>query len=79
MQTKESDRLLTESQTAEMLGVAGQTLGVWRSSKRYNLRYIKVGRNVRYRLRDVEAFLDSRTVGASTEQQKRAQSKGQML
>ena len=59
---KANDVLLTREQAAEFLGVRPQTLAVWASAKRYALPYIKVGRCVRYRMRYVEAFLDSRTV-----------------
>lgn len=57
-----SDPLLNEQQAAEMLGVKPSTLQVWRSSKRYGLPYIKVGRLVRYRQSALLAFLASREV-----------------
>lgn len=56
-------RLLTPRQAAVELGVAPETLAVWRCTKRYPLRYIKVGSKVRYRLVDIESFLALRTVG----------------
>ena len=59
------DRLLTEDETAELLATKPQTLSVWRVTKRYPLPYVKVGRNVRYKLSDVMAFIESRTVGNS--------------
>ncbi len=59
-----TDPLLDETQTAERLGVSPNTLQVWRSSKRYPLPYVKIGRNVRYRASAVEAFITSRTVPA---------------
>ena len=58
--------LLTRAQAAEYLGVKEQTLAVWSTTGRYNLPVVKVGRLVRYRLRDLEAFLASRTVGGPT-------------
>jgi len=36
-------------------------LSVWRSTGRYNLPYMKVGRLVRYRLSDLAEFLARRT------------------
>ncbi len=54
--------LLTPKETSQLIGVGNDTLAVWRSTKRYNLPYIKVGRLVRYRLSDVEAFLNRRTM-----------------
>ena len=58
------DPLLSEQQVAQMLGVKPTTLQVWRSTRRYALDYVKVGRNVRYRTSAVNAFLDARTVSA---------------
>lgn len=59
--------LLTPEQTSEMLGVTEHTLAVWRCTKRYNLRYIKVGRLVRYKRNDISAFIDSRAQGDQVE------------
>lgn len=56
-------KLLTEAEAADYLGVKPQTLCAWRCTKRYSLPYIKVGRLVRYRPEDLEAFLAERTVG----------------
>ncbi len=58
----DADPRLTEQQAAEVLGVRPGTLQVWRSTGRYGLEYIKVGRLVRYRLSALEAFLQRRTV-----------------
>ena len=60
-------KLLTEAEAADYLSVEPQTLCAWRCTRRYNLRFIKVGRLIRYRPEDVEAFLESRTVGAVRE------------
>jgi predicted site-specific integrase-resolvase len=49
---------------ADFLGVEPQTLAVWRTSGRYGLPFIKVGRVVRYRITDLQRFLEQRTVGA---------------
>ncbi|MBV7314754.1 helix-turn-helix domain-containing protein [Shewanella sp. NIFS-20-20] len=59
MQNNQS--LLNNSEAAAYLGVTEGTLTVWRSCGRYNLPFVKVGRLVRYRLTDLNAFLDSRT------------------
>lgn len=56
--------LRTEVESAQFLGVKPTTLQIWRCTKRYPLPYIKVGRLVRYRQSDLEAFLTSRTQGA---------------
>ena len=59
-----SSELLGREEAAAYLGLKPQTLACWSSTRRYNLRFIKVGRCVRYRKRDLDAFLDARTVGA---------------
>ena len=56
--------LLAPSDAAKYLGVSEQTLAVWRCTKRYPLNYIKVGRLVRYRVTDLDAFMEQRTVVA---------------
>ena len=53
--------LLTREQAAEFLGIRPQTLAVWHATGRYPLAVVKVGRCVRYRLSDLERFLESRT------------------
>lgn len=53
--------LLDEQAAAALLTVAPGTLGVWRSTGRYNLPFLKVGRAVRYRRADLIAWLEKRT------------------
>jgi len=62
MSTTIQSDVLTPEQAAEYLGIAKQTLAVWRSKGRYGLRFTKVGRRVRYRKADLDAFLEGRTV-----------------
>lgn len=54
---------IDEKSAAKALGVKGTTLSVWRSTKRYPLPYIKVGRLVKYRVKDIATFLENRTTG----------------
>lgn len=61
-ETKPTLQLLTPREAAAHLGVAAGTLAIWRCKKRYALRYVKVGSKVRYRLADIEKFLEARTV-----------------
>jgi excisionase family DNA binding protein len=53
--------LLKTPEAAERLGLKATTLVNWRSTKKYRLRYVKVGGHVRYRESDVEEFIQSRT------------------
>lgn len=59
--TAEEDALLTTQEAAKLLDVSPQTLEVWRCTKRYQLAYIKVGRNVRYSKSQIVAFIAART------------------
>jgi excisionase family DNA binding protein len=54
--------LLTRREAAEYLGVRPGTLAVWHCTGRYRLPVVKVGRAVRYRLADLDAWLAARTV-----------------
>ncbi|UVE19166.1 helix-turn-helix domain-containing protein [Pseudomonas sp. LS44] len=58
---KTASPMLDEAQAAKHLDVSPGTLSVWRSTGRYQLPFLKVGRKVRYRLSDLDAWLDSRT------------------
>ncbi len=55
--------LLDTVEAAVVLDVTPGTLEVWRSTRRHNLPFVKVGRLVRYRRSDLVAWLESRTVG----------------
>ena len=52
--------LIDDIATGKILGIETSTLAVWRSTKRYAFPYVKVGRLIRYRESDVEAFIESR-------------------
>lgn len=56
-------KLLSRKEAAEYLGLRPQTLATWHVTGRYHLPVVKVGRSVRYRLSDLERWLDARTIG----------------
>lgn len=56
---------MSPNDAAAYLGIKTTTLAMWRSTKRYPLSYIKVGRLVQYRRAHLDAFLASRTVDVS--------------
>lgn len=56
-----SKELLDDKAAAAVLDVTPGTLSVWRSTGRYALPFLKVGRKVRYRRTDLLAWLDKRT------------------
>lgn len=60
----EYDVLLDPVAAAKFLGgttpLSVGTLAVWRSTKKYNLPYVKIGRYVRYRKSDLRKFAQER-------------------
>lgn len=61
------DEKLNVQQAADFLGVKKQTLDCWRSKKRYDLAYIKVGRVVRYLKSELIRFQESCTIRPNRE------------
>lgn len=59
----EEQVLLLPETVAKKLGTTEGTLAVWRSRRRYNLPYVKIGALVRYRSEDVDLWIETRTVG----------------
>lgn len=58
---------LTTDQAAHMLNVSAAVMSSWRYKQAPDAPpYVKVGRNVRYRRADLEAWMASRTVGATS-------------
>lgn len=55
------DKLLTEKQAGELLGWSTATLQN-RRWKGQPPSYVRLGRSIRYRIEDIEAFLDEHTV-----------------
>jgi hypothetical protein len=53
--------LVDEKTAAEILCTTPGTLSVWRSTGRYALPFLKIGRKVRYRISDLDAWLEQRT------------------
>ncbi len=62
-----SNALLSEAEAAVILGLKNaKTLAVWRCTNRYELPYVKYGRTVRYRRKDLEAFIEAKVVYQAT-------------
>ncbi len=57
------ETLRSRREAAAYLGVAPQTLAVWACTKRYQLPLIKIGRHVKYRQSDLDAFIERNTIG----------------
>ena len=56
-------KFMNQNSAARYLGVEPRTMANWRSSKKYNIPYVKVGSLVKYRQSDLDDFLESRTMG----------------
>ena len=55
-------QLLTRKEAAQYLGISEGTLAVWACTKRYDLQMVKIGRLVKYRLSDLDAFIENNLV-----------------
>jgi excisionase family DNA binding protein len=54
--------LLDRVEAAKYLGVSPGTMCVWVSRKQYDLPYIKVGKYVKYKVEDLNKFIETRTM-----------------
>ena len=67
MNTLPPHRLLNTKEAAEFLGVKEMTLSVWKSTNRYKIPCVKVGRLVKYRHEDLLEFVERRMVNKPLE------------
>jgi hypothetical protein len=58
---EDNTELLSGERAGALIDVTAGTLSVWRSTGRYSIPFIKIGRKVRYRKSDLLAWLESRT------------------
>jgi predicted DNA-binding transcriptional regulator AlpA len=58
--------LLTTKDLSKLWGIAEITLRIWRLNG-CSPRYVKLGRSVKYRRIDVEAWLDARSFASTSE------------
>lgn len=56
MNLQNTDKLLTQKEVKEIIGLADSTLEQWRL-KGKGPKFIKLGRLVRYRLSDIDAYI----------------------
>ena len=52
--------LLTPRDAAKVLRTSYGPLAKWRSTRKYPLRYVRLGGKIYYKLSDVRAFIDAR-------------------
>jgi len=60
--TAERVALMSPRELSDYAGPAVQTLAIWRTKDK-GPRYIKTGGRIRYRLSDVDAWLEANTTG----------------
>jgi hypothetical protein len=59
------DALLSEVQAADVLNLSIRTLQAWRV-RRAGPAFVRAGRAIRYRRRDINAWVDANTVSSTT-------------
>jgi excisionase family DNA binding protein len=59
-----SKALLNTPEAAAVLGCTPDTLVTWRCTKAVKIPFVRIGRLVRYRRTDLDAFLDQNSVKA---------------
>jgi predicted DNA-binding transcriptional regulator AlpA len=65
----EGETLLRAEEAALFLGVAAKTLEKWRT-KGGGPKYLRYGRSVRYKASELQAFMDRREFGSTSEEEK---------
>ena len=55
--------LMSRREAAVYLGVTEQTLAIWKTTGRYSLPVVKIGRLAKYRKSDLDAFILRRVHG----------------
>lgn len=53
--------LLSRREAAQYLGVKEQTLAVWLCTKRYEIPVVRIGRLVKYKKTDLDAFIQKQS------------------
>lgn len=54
--------LIPSTKAAEYLGISNKTLSKWRYTGEHQIPFVKMGRYVKYRISDLDAFIESRTM-----------------
>lgn len=64
-EARAADPLYSRPEAALYIGVAPGTLECWASTGRYNLPYLRIGRRVKYRKSDLDAWMTKRSQAAA--------------
>ena len=69
------EKMLSRKEAAEFLGLRENTLAIWAIKKRYDLPMYKVGKNVKYKITDLQKFKEgiplSDTIDSNSKDKKR--------
>ncbi|HKQ89266.1 MAG TPA: helix-turn-helix domain-containing protein [Blastocatellia bacterium] len=57
-------QLITEARAAEMLNLSTDTLWRWRNEKTPRIPFLRTGRRIKYRVTEIESYLNGREHGA---------------
>ena len=60
------NRLLSRKEAADMLGMQPSTLAAWATLRKGDLPFLKIGARAKYRLADVQRFIDRSYVGGKS-------------
>ena len=52
------NNLITRREAALYLGIKEQTLALWAHAHRYDLPYYKIGRTAKYKIEDLDKFIE---------------------
>ncbi|MDD5581190.1 MAG: helix-turn-helix domain-containing protein [Methylobacter sp.] len=67
--TFEQDVLTDTDGASQLLNIPAATLTKWRSTGENNIPFIRIGRQIKYRTRDLRAYVDSHTIKSGAERQ----------
>jgi excisionase family DNA binding protein len=59
IEIQKPEQKFTREEAAAYLGVSPSTLANWASTKKFVIPYFRVGRSVRYKKSDLDAFIES--------------------
>lgn len=62
LKIRSREKMLSRTEAAHFLGVQKNTLAVWACKKRYKLPMYKVGRHIKYKLADLQKFIDENEI-----------------
>ena len=62
MKTDPEAELMTDPEVTALIRMAPGTLANWRSTQTHTIPFVRIGARVRYRRRDVEAWIEQHLV-----------------